>query len=373
MITKQDIKKLQEHQGYPCVSLFIRTHKTMPEKLQDPIRVKDMIKEATEKLFAEFEKGEVLDLVKALDNLSSQIDYTNSLDGVALFVSRDFARAYIMPFVAQSKIVIDKIFATKELVRGMSISKPYWVLSISHKPARLFKGQGSHLVEVIDSPELVQNMQGFPFQLNYEVTSDREKEAYGVGDLDASYLSHQLDQFMHQLDDQLAKKLVHEHLPLVIMGTPKNRAEFEKITKFKKDIIAQIEGDYTHLSVPEIENIVNKHMAEYFAKEEARTIANFTEAVGKEHCVFGIKDVWRQALNGKIRALIIEENYEAPAYIDVKNPDEIILYDKSNVPGGNQDLTDDIVNRVFHSKGQVHFVKEGALAKFEKVAAILWY
>jgi len=373
MITKQEIKKLQEHQGYPCLSLFIQTHKTMPERLQDPIKVKDMIKEATEKLFSEFEKDQVLDLVQALDNLSAKIDYTKSLDGLALFVAHDFAQSYVLPFVVHPKIVIDKIFATKELIRGMISEIPYWVLSISQKPTRLFKGQGNHLLEVEDDPELVQNMQGFPFSLNYDVTSDREKNAYGVGDLDASYLTHQLDQFMHQLDDLLSTKLAHEHLPIVIMGTQKNRAAFEKITKFKKDIISQIEGDYTHLAPHDIEKIVNKEMIDYFAQEEAKTVAHLTEALGTEHCVMGIKDVWRQARNGKVRTLIIEENFQAPAYIDAKNPDEIILYDTSNVPGGYQDATDDIVNQVFHSKGHVHFVKEGALAKFEKIAAILWY
>lgn len=373
MITKQDIRKLQEHQGYPCVSIFVKTHKTMPERLQDPIRVKDMVKEATEKLFSEFEKDKVLDLVKALDNLVQQIDYAQTLDGLALFVAHNFAQMHVLPFPVQQKAVIDKVFATKELVRGMSVTIPHWVLSISHKPARLFKGQGGHLVEVIDGIELLQNMQGFPFMLNYEVVSDRKKMAYDVGDLGADYVSRELEHFMHLLDNLLFKKLAHEYLPLVIIGTQKNRADFEKITRFKKDIIVQIEGDYTHMTAHEIEKQVNKQIADYFKKQEANTLVQLSEVVGKRHCVFGIKEVWRRARLGKVQTLIIEENYEAPAYIDQKNPDEVILYDKSNIPGAYKDLTDDIVNCVFHSKGEVLFVKEGSLSKFDKIVAILWY
>lgn len=373
MITKQDIKKLQEHQGYPSISIFVQTHKAMPERMQDPIRVKDMVKEATEKLFSESEKEKVLDLVKALNNLVEQIDYTQTLDGLALFVAHNFAKSYILPFAVHQKVVIDKIFATKELVKGMSITNPFWVLSISHKPARLFKGQGTHLVEVIEDPELQLNMQGFPFKLNYDVTSGSKWQAYSVGDLDANYIAHQLDYFMHQLDDLLLKKMANEHLPLVIIGTQKNRADFEKVTRFKKDIIAQIEGDYTHLGAPEIEKIVNKQMAQYFEKEQAKTIAYLNEAVGKEHCVFGVKDVWRNARIGRVRTLIVEENYEVPAYIDEKNPDEVLLYEKNNTPGAYKDLIDDIVSKVFHSKGKVLFVKDGSLSKFEKIAAILWY
>jgi len=373
MITKQDIRELHKHQGYPCVSLFIQTHKTMPDRLQDHIRIKDMVKEAADKLYAESKKEDVSKLVKALENLAEKIDYTKLLKGIGLFASQNFAKAYILPFNVSPKIVIDKIFATKELIKGMSVSNPFWVLSISHKPARLFKAQGEGLIEIIDDSELQQNMQGFPFKLNYDVTNDSKQQAYSVGDISASYVSRQLDYFMHQLDNLLFKTLAQEHLPIVIVGTQKNRSDFEKVTRFKKDIIVQIEGDCTHLAIEEIEKIINKQMVEFFKKENAQIIAYLNEAVGKNHCVFGIKDVWRQARIGMIRTLIIEDNYQVPAYIDDKNPDEVIIYDKFNTPGGYKDITDDITSKVFNSKGKVLFVNEGSLSKFEKIAAILWY
>lgn len=87
----------------------------------------------------------------------------------------------------------------------------------------------------------------------------------------------------------------------------------------------------------------------------------------------GPVDVWRQARLGNVRTLIIEENLKVPAFIDEKNPDEVIIYEKSNTPGAYKDLTEDIINKVIHSKGNVIFVKDGSLSKFEKVAAILWY
>ena len=43
-----DVQRLQSMRGYPFLSLLLPTHRTVPANLQDPIRVRNLVKEATQ-------------------------------------------------------------------------------------------------------------------------------------------------------------------------------------------------------------------------------------------------------------------------------------------------------------------------------------
>lgn len=106
MITRQDLKQLQSLSNVPALSILLPTHRISPDNKQDPIRVKNLVDEATKRLATEFTSRELEPLLKRLETLVSEIDYPHTLDGLALYISHNFAKLYYLPFPVDRKSVV---------------------------------------------------------------------------------------------------------------------------------------------------------------------------------------------------------------------------------------------------------------------------
>src|SRR5262245_25837202 len=147
-MTRHDLHELQHVQTYPCLTITLPTHRTSPDNRQDPIRVKNLVTEGTNRLLGEFSKREVAPLLDRLDELVARIDYEYTLDGLLLAVNRDMAREYVLPFALNERVVVEYTFFTRDLVRALSRSRRYWVLSLSEQASRLFSATREDLEEV---------------------------------------------------------------------------------------------------------------------------------------------------------------------------------------------------------------------------------
>ena len=102
------MKRLQGVQNYPSLSLLAPTHRTAPANQKDRIVVKNLVAKGLERLHAEFKKRDVAPLVQKLDKLVDQVDWENSLDGLALFVGKDVAKAVPLPFRVKARFVLPR-------------------------------------------------------------------------------------------------------------------------------------------------------------------------------------------------------------------------------------------------------------------------
>ena len=92
--------------GYPCLTITLPTHRSSPDNRQDPIRLKNLGREAAERLTSELGKREVEAVLRSLDELVETIAHAQNLDGLALFVSADLARAERLPFTLAERVVV---------------------------------------------------------------------------------------------------------------------------------------------------------------------------------------------------------------------------------------------------------------------------
>ena len=66
MLSRSELKSLQGHREYPSVSILAPTHRTAPLNRQDPIKVKNLVRRAIDRLHGEFKKREVAAVVNNL-------------------------------------------------------------------------------------------------------------------------------------------------------------------------------------------------------------------------------------------------------------------------------------------------------------------
>lgn len=367
----QVIKELQSHTADQSVSILMPTARTIPDKLQDRIRLKDLVVQARDELLKQFQQRDIDPLLARINRMVDEYDFEIESSGLALFANPSFGIIVRLPFAVKSYVAVDQKFHIAAILRELYRSDHYWVLELNKKVSRLYEGLNNSLVEKI-TPELdaIGNpVQGFP--LDYVRPNDSLHDAIGTGDRDARYLDDHEKRYFNVIDDELGKALHEKPLPVIVCGVDKNAGLFRKITKHTAAIIGYQHGDFQNTH--EIAQAVAHILAEHRQAEIEKLRNRFIESEGALKQAFGIHRVWLMAEEGRIDYLLVEEGLSIPGIVDSNDPNQIFISDKKVLADGIQDLVDRLIGKVIETRGKVVFVPQDALKDFEHVGAILRY
>jgi hypothetical protein len=358
MITRQDLNQLQSFVKVPALSILLPTHRAFPENKQDPIQVKNLVDEAKERLGAEFSQRDLEPLLKNLETLVSEIDYPHTLDGLALYVSHDFAKLYYLPFSVPARVVIDQTFATRDLVYGMHRALRYWVLLLSQASTRLLAGTGETLEEISDR------------NFSMEMTGPGGTTALPF-DSDSSYLDDRHRRFFQQVDSAFTEYAGGEELPIVVGGVVRQISFFQEVSQFTSSIVGTISGNFDKATVSELSPQMWEIMQSVREEKRAAAMQELDEAMSAQKVVFTIEEAWRMAQEGRGKLLLFEKNYHVPAIVTDDGKLEIV--DQVGGTDVMDDAVDEVIERVLAMGGNVAIVDDGALADHQHIALILRY
>jgi hypothetical protein len=366
-----DIEFLESFEGYPSVSCYIPTYRSMPEKAQDSIKLKNIIHEVRNQFNQNPYQAEFDVIINTLEKLSDSIDFSQLSDGLALFANVDCARAYILPFSVPELISIDTTFNVRPLIRGLHENVRYWLLVLDEEPTRLYEGKNNHVAEFIHPLGTPSSQLAFP--LSEELPEDDHVKAVGKGDLDARYLDDRKLHFFRKIDDALGLVLAQEPLPVILVGTEKNRALFKEATRHIKVIIGEIEGDFVKNPLQICVEKAGKLIQDHAKKVRQNYLDDIEEAINKKQFTFGLQEVWRAANSGRIATLLIEDEYAPVGKIDDQDPLKVVLSTQDHEEKVLHDLGELLIELVTSKRGSVIFYPRGTLGEYKQVAALLRY
>ncbi|AFY61751.1 hypothetical protein [Synechococcus sp. PCC 6312] len=356
MITRQDLLHLQSLTHVPALSILLPTHRVSPDNKQDPIRVKNLVSEAVDRLKAEFSQRELEPLLNHLDTLVSEIDYPHTLDGLALYVSHDFAKLYYLPFTIPERVVIDKTFATRDLVYALHRSLRYWVLLLSQASTRLLAGTGETLEEVSDA--------------NFAMEMTGPGATAPIPTLaDSSYLDDRHRRFFQQVDSALTDYAQGEELPLVLGGVDRQVAFFQEVSQYTSFIAGVIRGNFDRVPAHEVLTQAWPLIQSVRESQQNQTLDELGQAAGAQNVVSMIEEIWNMAQAGRGKLLLVEKNYHVPAIVTESGQLQLV-----ESPGGvdvMDDAVDEIIELVLAKGGKVILVEDGALSLYQSIALIL--
>lgn len=361
-MNRHDILLLQQVKGYPSLTLTIPTHRTSPDNQQDPIRLKNVIKTATVRLLDEFGKREVEPLLTRLEHLVGRINFRQTLDGLAVFVNRDFARAFHLPFSLKERVIVDETFFTRDLVFAMNRTPRYWVLALSEKPTRLFQATRDDLIEIDED--------GFP--MLHEGPGGEEPLPGGYGIEKSSYRDEKHRQFFRKVEAALKPFLADDPLPLVVVGVERFLSFFDEVTAHRRMVLTTVTGSHDKTSPHDLGKLVWPDVKARFAEQRDKVMDELEKAISERKFVSTVGEVWRLAQEGRGRLLLVEEDYHYPARVDETGM-HITPADDTTAPDVIDDAVDEIIEKVLEKQGQVQFVDNGKLKDHQRIALILRY
>ena len=358
-MNRQDILDLQRHRSHPSVSILLPTHRTSPDNKRDPILLKNLATEATDRLVELLGKRDAAPMIRKLEVQVAAIDLRHTLDGMAIFVNDAHAGVYLLPVPLNPRVIIDDTFATRDLVFAMNRSPRYWVLALSEQPTRLFEGVRETLVEVRGG--------GFPMVHTGPGGDQALPEMTDKSKIEAEY--HR--QFFRRVDQALAAFTKADPLPVCVVGVERWLAYFQNVSD-RKDVVATVTGNHDQTPPHELGKLVWPALADALSVKRGRALDALDAAIGAQRFASGLGEAWRRAQEGRGALLLVEQDYHQAAHLD-EAAGQLHLVDADDPSVNMADAVDDLIELVLAKQGDVVFVDDGALEGHQRVALTLRY
>jgi hypothetical protein len=333
-------------------------HRTAPANKQDPIKVKNLVRKAIARLHGEFKKREVAAVVKNLKERVRNVDWEHALDGLALFASRDTSAAFGLPFRVKPRAMIDETFATRDLVYAFNRAPPYRVLALGHC-TRLYDSWTTVLDEHTARP----------FPMTHRGPGGAAKLPGGQGISRSAVRDDALRQFFRSVDDAVDAVQKANPLPLVVVGVERNLAFYQEVTRQSGSIVGMLAGNHERTHPSALGKLVWPVFESGATVRRTEALVRLDQAVSAHRHASGIDQVWRAAVRGSCRTLLIEKDLKYPA--DVSPEGDRLLPYTGRGPRALDDAVNEVIERVMESGGEVFFYSPGDLAVHQKIAAVL--
>ena len=358
-MNRQDVLDLQSHRSHPSVSILLPTHRTSPDNKRDPILLKNLATEATDRLVELLGKRDAGPMIRKLEAQVAAIDLRHTLDGMAIFVNEAHAGVYLLPVPLNPRVIIDDTFATRDLVFAMNRSPRYWVLALSEQPTRLFEGVRETLVEVRGG--------GFPMVHGGPGGSTALPKLIDK----SKYEDEHHQQFFRRVDQALATFTKADPLPICVVGVERWLSHHRSVTSHK-DIVASVTGNHDQTPPHELGKLVWPVVADALSVKRRRALDALDAAIGAQRFASGLGEAWRRAQEGRGALLLVEQDYHQAARLD-ETAGQLHLVDANDPNVSMADAVDDLIELVLAKQGDVVFVDDGALEGHQRVALTLRY
>jgi hypothetical protein len=361
-VNQHDLRELQSAHVYPCLTITLPTHRSFPDNKQDPIRVKNLVTEATNRLLGEFSKRELAPLLERLETLVADIDYKYTLDGLLLAVNRDMAKEYVLPFALEERVVVDDTFFTRDLIHAMTRMRRYWVLALSERSTRLFAATREDFEEIVSG--------GFP--MAHTGPGGAAPLPGGLGINTSSYRDDRLRDFFRAVDRAFGRLTAEDPLPLALAGVDRHQAFFRQVSSHSSDVIAGLDGNYDHLSPHDLGQLVWPNVREAFATRQREALELVGAAIGQNRFASTLSEVWHQVKLGRGDLLVVEEGYHQPARVNEVGQLDVRVED-ATAPEVLDDAVDEVIEAALKKGTRVAFVSDGDLAIHDRIGLVLRY
>lgn len=381
LLSKEELRKLTEKPGGWCVSIYMPTHKASPETKQDPIRFKNLLREAEQRLkeggLRSPEAKKLLSWGKAL--IKDGLFWQYQADGLAMFLSSDLFYHYRLPLRFDELVVVTDRFHIKPLLPMLGQENRFYILALSQNEIRLFQCTRYSVKEmnVENAPRsLGEALQydEFEKQLQFHTrapSAGGERAAmfhgHGVGKEDAK---DNVLRFFQQLDQGLHTLLGKENAPLVLAGVDYLFPIYREANHYPHLTENGIVGNPEGSKGEELREQGWKIVEPYFLKAREEAFSRYRQFAGNERASKSVKDIVPAAIDGRIDTLFVALGIQQWGVFDAHT--HTVHFHPEAEPG-DEDLLDLAAVHTYLNGGTVYPLKQEEMPDETPLAALFRY
>ncbi len=382
ILSTSEIKDLMEYRDKNCISIFMPTHSAGLEIRQDPIRFKNVLSLAEEKLVqAGWRDTDAQQLLEQAYKLDQGEFWRNQNKGLALFISPNEFRYYRLPLNFDEDVIISHRFHLKPLMPLLMHDGRFYVLALSQNQVRLFQGSHYQISEVY--------LQQMPLSLEEALKyDDPEKQlqmhtgnpstasgqsliyhGQGVGTTDNK---DQIRRFLQKVDRGLHEILKEEQAPIILAGVEFLMTMYQEITVYPNVVEEGIAGNPENTSPKELHEQAWKIIRSYFQESQEKAATEYQELMGNnpEKASRDLKEIMKAAYDQRIDSLFVAINEQQWGQFNPQTHE--ITLQREDQPE-NEDLLDFATIHTFLNGGAVYIDVPEKLPDHARIAATFRY
>lgn len=313
-LSKTTIQELAQISNPACVSIYLPTHPAGTQTRQDPIRLKNLLREAEDNLVEKgFRSSEVREqLEPATRLLDDEVFWRHQNLGLALFLTPNWFRLYRLPIQFEELAVTNNRFYCKPLIPLLANSGQFYLLALSQNQIRLFQATRYNIVPV----DLENVPQSLAEALKYD---DPEKQlrfhsggdptpiyhGQGVGTTDNKT---DIWRYFQKVDAGLQDLLRDRPLPLILAGVDYLLPIYREATSYPHLLPDNITGNPDNFKPAELHEQAWPIARSYFQQAQHQALDIYRQQVGTGQATSRLETIVLAAHRGQIDTLFVCAN-----------------------------------------------------------------
>lgn len=331
----------------PFLSLYMPTHRTHPENLQDITRFNNLVRELEDSLLQKYSAEETKKFLEPFDVLANDNNFWNhTSEGLAVLSSPEIFKALRIPVAVEELAVAADSFHTKPLRQYLQSADHFHVLGLSLDEIRLFEGNRHSLFEVDLAP-------GFP-----ENITDATGE-------DATRFFREVAAYIYERYSKPTG------WPLILAALPEHHSLFQKVSKNLLLVPEGIQINPTAITTDKLVKLAWEILEPVYVSKIKKLTDKYEQAKANGKGSDDIREASVAAVEGKIDTILIES--DRMIAVRITNPVTGNTQKKDLTNPKVDDLLDDMGELVIKMGGSVIVLPSDKMPSETGLAAIYRY
>lgn len=380
---RTEVLELLRVRPWPCVSLYLPTHRRGKEVQQDPARLDALLRRAEQRLRRlGLDDGAVAEILDPARELVDDLAFWRfQAEGLALFAAPRIFRYYRLPLGFTERVAVGDRFAVKPLVPLLDGGGRFYLLALSLKEVRLVDADrwGARRLELGPVPASMDEALGYVEYYSGLGMHSASQHAlhgqpgvvyHGHGDADEDRVEEDVRHYFQRVARALEDRLPDREAPLVLAAVAEHLPLYREAAHDPRLVDTAVAGN------PELLGDEELRLAAWPLVEprltEARRVAleRYVELGGTGRAAGGVDPVVVAADRGQVESLFLDPEAERWGTYE---PDlgRVILHAERE--SGDLDLFELAAARTLETGGDVFALAPGELGEGVEIAAVLRY
>jgi hypothetical protein len=354
MILKEQLQKIVNVKSNPCVTISLNTHRTHPDNLTDAVSLKNLLKEAEDRLTTTFDKKTIAPLLEKIQTISTKIDLNYNLDSLHIFLSNETEEIIKSTWTTSHEGVhFSERFDVRSLIKSYNRSTNYILMLLSKSGVQIYEAINDSIVAEITNDD-------FPYPENTFQATNAEQASY------ARKVDNMVREYLNQVDKAFLKVHHETGLPCIVIATEDNYTKLQQVTDLPSAYIGQSSINYNRVAPHEIVQQSWPIIELRQKKQREEAINQIKEAVGTGKVFTDLQEIYQAALDGRGELLIINNDFSQPVVMTDERTFDLV--DDANQEDAIDDIVSNIALEVLSKKGRVVFTTQTDLADLGQIA-----
>lgn len=359
VLSQDDVQELLDWKTPPCLSIFLPTERSGPQQQQNPIRLKNVIHRAQQKLQERgVARAEADRLVAPLQPLQADVQaWTHLSEGLACFSAPGFFRCFHLPMPLEEAVYVNDRFHIKPVVPLLGSDARFYILALTQSTAKLYEATRYSIHELALPPLEVGSTRLEPAEQVLlsagGETSDEVLPQVAVGQSEQTKAD--ILNFFHRVNREVGRLLRRQRAPLVLACVGYLAPIYEAANSYRPLLKVKVPGNPDRWTLDELRSHGWTLVEPYFRRDQSRALNELNDAKQTRRASTDVREVVLAADEGRVGTLFVKKGASQWGWLDLEHRD-VKLQPDGRLAG--EELLDYAAARTLGNGGEVFLLDE---------------